>query len=183
MNPTSTPLIAQLTKYAAYHRDPRNIATHFFGVPTILFAVTCFLARPAVEVGGLVLSPVWLAVTLATLFYLRLDVRFGLTMLALLVLSAWGATQLAAQSTGLWLGLSAGLFLGGWVVQFIGHSFEGKKPAFVDDLVGLLVGPLFVVAEAGFALGLRRDVQAAVEQNVGPVRHRTGAGASAALDK
>ena len=30
-------------------------------------------------------------------------------------------------------------FAGGWAIQFLGHAFEGKKPAFVDDLVGLLV--------------------------------------------
>ena len=27
-----------LTQYAAYHRDRRNIATHFVGVPMIVFA-------------------------------------------------------------------------------------------------------------------------------------------------
>ena len=46
-----------LTKYAAYHRDPRNIATHFLGIPTIVFAVTAFLARPSFEVAGLPLAP------------------------------------------------------------------------------------------------------------------------------
>ena len=46
-----------------------------------------------------------------------------------------------------------GFFVVGWVIQFIGHYYEGRKPAFVDDLVGLLVGPMFVIAEALFALG------------------------------
>ena len=62
----------------------------------------------------------------------------------------------------------------GWVIQFVGHYYEGRKPAFVDDLVGLIVGPLFVVAEWAFALGLRKEVQAAVEERSGPVRLRTG---------
>jgi uncharacterized membrane protein YGL010W len=35
-----------------------------------------------------------------------------------------------------------GLFFIGWVLQFIGHYFEGRKPAFVDDVVGLLKGHL-----------------------------------------
>lgn len=170
-----TSLTGQLAKYAAYHRDPRNIATHFFGVPTILFAVTALLARPAVEVGGLTLSPVWLVALAATGFYLRLDRRFGLVMGAVLAASAFGATHLAAQSTGVWLGVSLGLFSGGWVVQFVGHWFEGKKPAFVDDLVGLLIGPLFVIAELGFALGLRTEVREEIEQVVGPPRVRAAA--------
>jgi uncharacterized membrane protein YGL010W len=41
-----------------------------------------------------------------------------------------------------------GLFLTIWVVawagQFWGHKVEGAKPSFADDLVFLLIGPLFV---------------------------------------
>jgi uncharacterized membrane protein YGL010W len=48
----------------------------------------------------------------------------------------------------------------------------------VDDLVGLIVGPLFVVAEWAFALGLRKEVQAAIEARSGPVRLRTGQAAA-----
>jgi uncharacterized membrane protein YGL010W len=167
-----TALVQQLTKYSAYHRDPRNIATHFFGVPAILFAVTALLARPAFEVGGFTLAPVWFVALGATMFYLRLDRRFGLAMAVVLATSSFGATRLAAESTAMWLGVAGGLFGGGWLVQFVGHYFEGKKPAFVDDLVGLLIGPLFVVAEAAFALGLRAEVKAEVERVVGPPRVR-----------
>jgi uncharacterized membrane protein YGL010W len=71
-----------------------------------------------------------------------------------------------------WLGGSIGLFVVGWVIQFIGHYYEGKKPAFMDDLRGLLVGPMFVTAEIGFALGLRHDTKAAIEKVAGPVRLR-----------
>ena len=35
-----------LTQYAAYHRDRRNIVSHFVGVPMIVFAVGVLLARP-----------------------------------------------------------------------------------------------------------------------------------------
>ena len=60
------------------------------------------------------------------------------------------------------------LFVIGWAFQFVGHWYEGKKPAFVDDLVGLLIGPMFVVAEAGFLLGLRKPLQADIEAKAGP---------------
>ena len=30
-------LIDHLSQYADYHRDPRNIHTHFVGVPMIMF--------------------------------------------------------------------------------------------------------------------------------------------------
>jgi uncharacterized membrane protein YGL010W len=57
----------------------------------------------------------------------------------------------------------------GWIFQFIGHYYEGRKPAFVDDITGLAIGPLFVVTEALFMLGLCSTLKAQVEQKVGPV--------------
>ena len=55
---TATQLMAQ---YAAYHRDRRNIASHFVGVPMIVFAVGILLARPVFQVDGLLLTPAWVA--------------------------------------------------------------------------------------------------------------------------
>jgi len=161
-------LIDHLAQYAAYHRDRRNIASHFIGIPMIVLAVTVLLARPSVELAGLWLSPATLVALAATLFYLRLDLRFGLLMGALLSLCLWAAAGLAAQSTGVWLGSGIGLFVLGWIIQFVGHYYEGRKPAFVDDLMGLVIGPLFVVAEAAFLLGLRREVEQAVVERAGP---------------
>jgi len=80
---------------------------------------------------------------------------------------------LAAESTAVWLGWGLGLFLVGWVIQFVGHYYEGRKPAFVDDVMGLAVGPLFIVAEVAFWLGLRDDVRRVVEERSGPVRAAT----------
>lgn len=171
-------LTDHLAQYAAYHRDPRNIATHFVGVPMIVLAVTILLSLPAWPLAGVALSPALLLALASGVFYLRLDLRFGAFMALVLALSLWLAQWFASLSTALWLGAGIGLFALGWVIQFIGHYFEGKKPAFVDDLVGLLVGPLFLVAEAAFALGLRRPLQHEIEARVGPVRQRS-AGATA----
>jgi uncharacterized membrane protein YGL010W len=60
----------------------------------------------------------------------------------------------------------------GWLIQFVGHWYEGRKPAFVDDLVGLLVGPMFVVAEAMFLLGLNKSLLEEIERRVGPTTMR-----------
>lgn len=163
-------LLDHLAQYAAYHRDRRNIATHFVGIPMIVLGVATLLARPAFAVGGLPLqlSPAVLVALGTVIFYLRLDVRFGLLMTALMGGAVVAGSSLAASTTSVWLGTGLGLFFVGWVIQFIGHYFEGKKPAFVDDLVGLAVGPLFVVAEVVFALGLRKELLAQIEERVGP---------------
>jgi uncharacterized membrane protein YGL010W len=158
----------QLTKYAAYHRDRRNIATHFVGIPMIVVAAATLLARPAWMMGGIAVSPALVVTAATVIFYLALDVRYGVVMAGMMGASWWGATRLATQSTAVWLTVGIGLFVLGWAIQFVGHAFEGKKPAFVDDIVGLLIGPLFVLAEAGFALGLRNGLREEIESHVGP---------------
>ncbi len=171
-------LTEQLAGYGAYHRDRRNIATHFVGIPMIVLAVAILLARPAVAWAGWTVSPALAVTALVTLYYLRLDLRYGLVMGVLLALAVALAHRLGTMDTATWLGWGVGLFVLGWAIQFVGHVFEGRKPAFVDDLMGLIIGPLFVVAEAGFALGLRREVESSVEAICGPVR-RHGAPAAA----
>ncbi len=82
-------LVDHLSQYASYHRDPRNIVTHFIGIPMIVLAVTILLSRPGWEVAGIWLSPALLAAAASVWFYLRLDLRFGLVMGALLGLCLW----------------------------------------------------------------------------------------------
>jgi uncharacterized membrane protein YGL010W len=158
-----------LTQYAAYHRDRRNIVSHFVGVPMIVFAVGVLLARPSFALGGLALTPAWIAFALAAAWYLtRGSFTLGMATSAAvgaLIAIAHGS---AGASVGVWLAWGVGLFAVGWLIQFIGHWYEGKKPAFVDDLVGLLVGPMFVVAEAMFMLGWNKPLVQAIEQRVGP---------------
>ena len=163
-------LTDHLSQYAAYHRDRRNIATHFVGIPMIVLAVVVLLARPSFDLAGWPVSAATVAALAATLYYLRLDLRLGAVMGALLLSCLWLAQATAALSTSAWAAVGLGLFVVGWIIQFVGHIFEGRKPAFVDDITGLIIGPLFVVTEAGFLLGLRPELQAQVEQRAGPTR-------------
>jgi len=39
------------------------------------------------------------------------------------------------------------LFVGGWVLLFLGHRIEGNHPAFFQGPVYLLVGPIWVAKE------------------------------------
>ena len=166
-------LVDHLSKYAGYHRDRRNIATHFIGIPMIVAAVAILLSRPAfMHIDGVAVSPALIVIVLSAIFYLMLDVRFGIVMTVFLLACLWLGQWLAVQSTTTWAAWGIGLFVVGWVFQFVGHYYEGKKPAFVDDLTGLIIGPLFVAAEAAFAMGLRKDVQHAVEARVGPTHIR-----------
>ena len=161
-------LTDHLTQYAAYHRDQRNILTHIIGIPLIVVAVAILLSKPGWDMAGIWLSPALIVASAAAIFYLILDLKLGLAMTVLLVLSLWLGMLSAQLSTGLWLALGLGLFILGWIIQFIGHYFEGKKPAFIDDIMGLAIGPLFVVAELAFLLGLRRALEFEIETRLGP---------------
>jgi uncharacterized membrane protein YGL010W len=166
-------LTQQLTQYAAYHRDRRNIATHFVGIPMIVLALAVLLSRPAFSFGALqfalplTLSPAWVLFAAATVYYLVLDVPLGVMMAVVSVLCVACGQWLAAQATFTWLASGIGLFVVGWVFQFIGHvAYEHRKPAFVDDVIGLL----FVLAEALFGFGWRPALREAIEAQVGATR-------------
>lgn len=158
-------LTEQLTQYAAYHRDRRNVATHFVGIPMIVLALAVLLSRPVwmTAVLPFALSPACALFLAATLYYLVLDVQLGVIMAIVSVLCLAAGQWLAAQSTVVWLVTGAGLFLTGWALQFVGHmAYEHRKPAFVDDVIGLMIGPLFVLAEALFRFGWRPALHRAI---------------------
>jgi uncharacterized membrane protein YGL010W len=56
-------------------------------------------------------------------------------MIALAIL----ITPLIFWHARLWI-LAVGLFVVGWVFQFVGHAFEGKPPEFLQDWRFLFVG-------------------------------------------
>lgn len=158
-----------LVQYARYHRDRRNIAIHQLGIPLIMLAIAVLLARPSLPVAGVVLTPIWLIWALTALWYLtRGNLVLGFTVSAINGVLVAFAHVLAAGSVAQWLSWGIGLFVVGWIVQALGHYYEGRKPAFLDDVIGLLVGPMFVTAELLFALGWGRTLKADIERAAGP---------------
>ena len=165
-----------LTQYAAYHRDKRNIATHFVGVPMIVFAVVLALAVVEIPAGPIGVTLAAILSIAASAYYLRLDLGLGITMAITLFLMCAAASEITHRTgTAASLGIAAAIFVVGWAIQFLGHKYEGVKPAFIDDTKQLLIGPLFVCAEAAFPLGLRAQVRRYIEDRVGPtVARRDG---------
>lgn len=173
------PALTLLTQYAAYHRDRRNIQTHLVGVPLIVLAIGVLLSHPVLPVAGLPLTPAWVLFALTSLWYLtRGEFALQLVVVDLMgVLIAAG--HLLGQSSPSWVAWGVGLFVLGWVIQFVGHYYEGRKPAFADDLVGLLVGPMFVVLELLASMGACRKLMARIEAEVGPTHLRDLTGTAA----
>ncbi|WP_396442091.1 DUF962 domain-containing protein [Limnohabitans sp.] len=168
------PATLLMVQYAHYHRDRRNIATHLVGIPLISLSIGVLLLSPAWSVAGQTLTLAWAMWALTSLWYLsRGDLLLGLATSVVngaLIAAAHEVPPLA-QALGLAVWQAGlGLFLIGWVLQFIGHYFEGRKPAFVDDLVGLLVGPMFVVGEVLMSAGLLQRMRMDIERQAGATR-------------
>jgi uncharacterized membrane protein YGL010W len=167
------PATELLKQYAEYHRDRRNITTHLVGVPMIVFGLGVLLAGLSFVVNGAVVTGAWLVFSAVALWYvtrgqLGLGVAVSLGM-GVLVALAHGP---AGGSTGAWLGWGLSFFVVGWFVQFVGHYYEGRKPAFADDLTGLLVGPMFVALEMLASAGFYKTLMGEIERHAGPTHLR-----------
>jgi len=160
----------QITQYAAYHRDRRNIATHFVGIPMIVFSIVLALSVWNTPLGSVKVSMAVAVAVISSIYYFKLDFVLGAAMAIYLALNCVLAHEMAialGSTNSLWAALA--IFVVGWILQFWGHKFEGMKPAFVDDIMGLVIGPLFVMTEVFFMLGLKPKLKQYVEARVGPV--------------
>jgi len=158
------PLADQIAQYSAYHRHPRNRVTHYVGVPVIVFSLLVPMGWLRLSLFGLDLSLAMLFAAVVLGFYFVLNVPFAIVLtfivLAILAAAEWVATQLPV-----WEGfiVTAVAFTGGWALQFIGHIFEGRRPAMVDNIWQIFVAPIFLTAEVFFALGYDRELRRRVE--------------------
>lgn len=134
---------ARLDEYGSYHRALGNELCHVVGIPCIVTgAATLLGAVPLVTLGGFAVTLAEVVTAAIVVFYLVSARLLGLvtgTLMALLV----------AGGRALPLGVGLALFLGGWAVQFIGHAvYEKRSPAFLKNLLHLLVGPAWLVYRA-----------------------------------
>jgi uncharacterized membrane protein YGL010W len=154
----------QMSFYAAYHRDGRNKATHFIGVPAIMLSLFIPLSWIRLEVGGVTLTAAMLFAAIVLIYYFVLDVPLALAMLVVTALLVFLGQRIADLGTAQGWAWFAVLFVGGWILQLVGHVFEGRKPALADNLFQIFVAPIFLVAEVFFALGYKPELHKRVLQ-------------------
>jgi uncharacterized membrane protein YGL010W len=161
----------ELATYAAYHQDARNKATHFIGVPVIALSLFVPLAWPSIAIGGVGLTAAMALMAIFIVYYLMLDAVLGIAMGIAFGLLLWLGEIIAAQGTAHgWIWFAA-LFIGGWTLQFVGHIFEGRRPALVDNLFqSVFIAPIFLCAELFFALGYKPALHDAVQERARRLR-------------
>ncbi len=156
--------LEQMGMYAAYHRDRRNQATHHLGVPLIVFSLILALTQvPLTYLGSVQLTAATVALAVLFLGYVVAAPLVGIVT-ALFYSAVYGlAVQLADGSdSSLWF-ITGACFLGGWIVQFIGHAFEGRRPALTVNAVQIFMAPPFLIAEILFSLGAARALEEQIQ--------------------
>ena len=165
-------LEAQMATYSAYHQDARNKATHFIGVPIIVLSLFIPLAWLRIELAGVPISAGMILAAIVLAYYLALDLVLGVAMVLVFALLLEAGEHIAALGPAAgwtWFGV---LFVGGWILQLVGHVFEGRRPALTDNLFQIFIAPIFLCAELFFALGYKPRLHAAVRERA--LRLRAG---------
>lgn len=122
--------------YAEQHRKPFTKLTHYLGVPTLILAI---------EIALTALTPAlaWGVIISLSFFYLYLSLSAGLLITLCLIAMGLLAKLILSNPLGLFLG--GVLFLVGVLAQWLGHCHEKNKPAFFNNILHMLVAPLFLV--------------------------------------
>ena len=160
----------QVAFYAAYHQDGRNKATHFIGVPAIMLSLFIPLAWLRLELGGVTVTAAMLLAAVVLVYYFLLDVPLALAMLGVTSILLFLGQAIAGLGSAAGWTWFAVLFVGGWILQLVGHAFEGRKPALADNLIGIFVAPIFLCAEVFFALGYKPGLHAAAQERARRMR-------------
>jgi len=153
--------VEQLSTYKSVHLNPKNINTHFIGVPAIIWALMVWLNL--IELP-LILGDSGLSVTLAMpifigilIYYFMLHIKLAIGQVVFMLPTFYFAYYVSQMENAGWIALI--VFVIAWIFQFVGHHYEKAKPAFVDDLNQLLIGPFFMMAEVFFMLGKLKTLE------------------------
>lgn len=137
-----------LSEYGESHKNKTNKLIHWICVPAIFFVIIGLLwSIPTPTVFEQFNFPVnfgSMAMLIALVYYRSLSSSLTLGMIFIGAGIVGGNFYLDKLETPLWL-ISTVVFVIAWILQFIGHGIEGKKPSFLKDLQFLLIGPLWLL--------------------------------------
>ena len=148
-----------MSEYGVSHRNPTNRLIHKICVPLIMLSVVgLFFALPTpAAFDGMAPYLNWSSLFIAAClcFYLTLNFRMFLGMLILTTFMWWISWKL--EQAGILIPAMTVIFVVSWIAQFYGHKVEGRKPSFLQDMVFLLIGPLWVLQIVYWKMGIVRS--------------------------
>lgn len=136
-----------LNEYGESHQNRINKIIHYICVPAIYMTVFGLLWTLPFPFSDL---PKWLnwstVIALPVMifyFMLSAKVGIGMTLFSAVVVAFlnWWEINMSMSV----INMSIIVFIISWVLQFVGHYLEGKKPSFFKDLQFLLIGPAWIL--------------------------------------
>ena len=148
-----------LDEYGESHQNPVNKLIHWIAVPAIVWTIVALLwSIPfpfTVKLPGIPVNWATIMLLLAQIYWFRLSFTLGLGLLLYNVIMIQLTILVPAISSWPLWQLALAVFVIAWILQFIGHAVEGKRPSFFKDLQFLMIGPAWLMAFIYRALGLR----------------------------
>lgn len=139
----------QLEIYQSFHTKQATKITHYIGIPAIMIGALMFLNWFTIGIfNHWFVSFAWLLFAALIAYYFVLNWKYalitGAAILVLTIIVTWLSPEKPTTYSVIAFAI---FFIGGWILQFIGHAIEGNKPAFTKSFWQTLVAPIFLVAE------------------------------------
>ncbi|CAA7393068.1 Mpo1 family 2-hydroxy fatty acid dioxygenase [Chryseobacterium fistulae] len=147
-------------EYSESHKNPTNKLIHWICVPLIFWTVLGFISFiPSPHICssyyGCISIVSIIAIILVAIFYIRLSFLIGIIMVLVMLLMEHFTYAINIHfRKQAWL-VYLGVFIITWILQFIGHKIEGKKPSFLKDIQFLLIGPIWLLSFILKKLGIK----------------------------
>ncbi len=141
-----------LKEYGESHQNETNKLIHWFCVPAIFFSIVGLIFSipsgflpDALPFLGSFANWATVSLVLVLIYYLSLSVPLTVGMLFFSLLCLALADFLTIVTSGKVWAISLGIFVVSWIIQFVGHKIEGKKPSFFKDVQFLMIGPAWLM--------------------------------------
>lgn len=130
-----------LEEYGESHRNRVNVYIHALAVPAIYFsAITLLWSIPPLFLADFGVTWAHLLALPVLYYYFKLSGPIGAAMTLVTIGCFAFINLLIAYGISVWqFGLAVFVLM--WILQFLGHHIEGRKPSFLKDIEFLLVGP------------------------------------------
>ena len=156
-------------EYGESHQNKTNKLIHWVCIPLIFWSIIALLSLIPDQLLNIFNNSFlngimhWgtVVIFLGLLFYMRLSrsIFFGMLVFSILVLmdiylvvylfdahQFWGLFKSIQIDGRIFLMITSIIvFILSWILQFIGHKIEGKKPSFLKDVQFLLIGPAWLL--------------------------------------
>lgn len=146
-----------LEEYGSSHKNKTNKFIHWICVPAIFFSIVALIW--SIPLGPLenlkiynfqLINWATISLVLVLFYYIKLSplLTIGMVLFSTICLYMTNLLENLINSGKiefqLWL-IALTIFAVSWIIQFIGHEIEGKKPSFLKDVQFLLIGPAWLM--------------------------------------